>query len=65
MALRQSPESYFATRQNVQTQEPIPVTQTLQTTEPVTLAIDPNLALVLGIAIIGFLGLIAYLASRK
>ena len=65
MSQRATPENFFASRLNVQTQEPIPVT-TLQTTEPLTIQIDPNLALVLGlVAIVGLIGLFAYLVGDR
>ena len=60
MAQRQTPSEFFASRLNVQTQP-------LQTTEPtLTLQIDPNIVLVLGIvAIVGLIGLFAYLGSEN
>lgn len=63
MAQRLTPENFFKARANVQTQEPIPVTQQLQTDSVV---IDLNLVVILGIvAIVGLIGLFALLGHES
>jgi len=63
VATRETPESWFATRQQVQTQEPVHVMY-LQTepTSTVQFSVDPSLV-VLGI--VALIGLFAFLAFLK
>lgn len=66
MAQRVTPEHYFATRELVQTPEPLPVVQV--ETAPLQVYIDPNMmmfAIVGVVAVVGLIGLLAYLGSRK
>jgi len=68
MAQRSYPEEFFATRRQVQTQEPVHVMY-LQT-EPVAVAAEPlnpnmTLAIVGIIALVGILGLFALLGSNR
>ena len=69
MAIRQSPEDFWKTHLQVQTQEPVSVaaSEPLPVTSLQTMlgSIDPNIALVLGlVAIVGLIGLFAFLASN-
>ena len=70
MATRQSPEDFWKTHLQVQTQEPMPVTASVPlpvtSLQTGTFTIDPNVAFILGlVAIVGLIGLLAYLASDK
>ena len=64
MAVRDTPESFFSTRQQVQTQTPVQV-ESLQIAPLQLPTLDPNMIFILGlVAIVGLIGLFAYLGHE-